>query len=273
MLRKLLFGLGAVAIFHSAIFAAAAQTPRDTQMSAIRLTIAETVLATNSQLSDLAGSPIKEISWSANLNDRIWSLRMKGSARKGPIEIEVTGFLWGGEADDWIVTYSGGGQIAGEPIQINGKSDWPLDKASSDRLGTNFKQVTKFGEHSIWAWVVGTEVIVGATVGGAGAIALSAAAPPLTIVVGLAGAIATASAAATVSNTVRSAIELDKPTPPPAPPPAPSPGKEERLTPKNGMLYAAITKEGEILGSGPDENYRLMGTFKDNGMFGRVAYQ
>jgi hypothetical protein len=273
MLGKILFGLSAITIFHASIFPAGAQAPKDAQINAVRLTIAETVLATNTQLSDHVGSPIKEMSWSADLNDRSWSLKMKGFAGKGQVEIGMTGFLWGGETDDWIVTYSGGGQIAGEPIQINGKLDWPFDKATSDRLRTNFKQVAKFGEHSVWAWVVGTEVIVGATIGGIGGIAVSAAAPPLTIAIGLAGAIGTAGAAVTVSNAVRTAIESDKPTSPPAPPPAPNPGKEERLTPKDGMLYAAVSKEGQVLGSGPDAVYRLIGTFKGNEMFGRVTYQ
>jgi hypothetical protein len=273
MLRKISIGFAAISIFYSVIFPTAAQTPQDKQISAIQLAIAEAVLATNSQLSDRAGSPIKEMSWSAEQNGRAWSLWMKGSSGKGPIQVGMSGFLWGDEADDWTMTYFGGGQSGGEPIQISGKLDWPFDKASADRLGTNFKQVTKFGEHSVWAWVVGTEVIVGATVGGIAGVVVSAAAPPLTIVVGLAGALATASAAATVSNTVRSAIESDKPTAPPAPPPAPTPSKEERLKPEAGTLIAAISKEGKVLGSGPDATYAITGTWKGNTMSGNVIYQ
>ena len=196
---------------------------------------------------------------------------MKGSSAKGPIQIGMSGFLWGGEADDWTATYFGGGKIGGEPVQINGKLDWPFDKASADHLATNFKQVTKFGEHSVWAWVVGTEVIVGGTIGGVAGFAVTSAAGPLAVVVGLAGAIGDASATATVSNTVRSAIKSDKPTAPPAAPPAPTP------KPQAGMLYAAILKEGPVSGRGPDEAYLLKGTLKESQtggqMYGQMIYQ
>ena len=108
--------------FLRASLAANAQTVRDAQITAIRLTIAETVLATNSQLSDRAGPPgKKELTWYADLNERSWHLVISGSAQKGPIQILLTGFLWGDDAGDWIVTYSGAGESAGEPIQINGK--------------------------------------------------------------------------------------------------------------------------------------------------------
>jgi hypothetical protein len=274
MLRGLLLPmLGAVTIFIATTYNTFAQTSRETQTSAIRLTIAETVLATNSQLGERVGSPIREMGWSAELTDRTWSLRMKGISEKGPIEIGMGGFLWGNEGDDWTVTYSGVGRIAGEPIQINGKADWPLDKSSSDRLGTNFRQVTKFGEHSIWAWIVGTEVVVGGVLAGGAAVVISAAAPPLTIFVGLGGALTGASAACNVSNTIRTTMESDRPPPAPAPPPAPSPGKNDRLMPKDGMLYAIVTNKGDVLGSGPDAKYLLEGAAKDGSMQGRVTYQ
>jgi hypothetical protein len=142
-------------------FDACAQTIDDAQMRALRLTVAESVLATTSQLSEHAGPLVKDLSWYVDMSDRSWSLTMQGYVQKGPIEIGVSGFLWEDEAGTWIVTFSGKGKIANEPIQINGKVNWPLDKASSDRLKTNFRQVTKFGAHSTWAWIVGAEAIVG----------------------------------------------------------------------------------------------------------------
>lgn len=278
MLLKLSVTLAAaISMFFPSIAPAAAQVLRDTQLRAIQLVIAEAVLATNSQLSDRVGSPIKEITWGADMNERGWSLWMKGSSAKGPIHVGMSGFLWGGEADDWTATYVGGGEIGDERVQINGKLDWPFDKASADRLATNFKQVTKFGEHSVWAWVVGTEVIVGGTIGGVAGFAVTSAAGPLAVVVGLAGAIGGASATASVSNTIRSAIKSDKPTAPPVPPPAPTPGKDENLKPQAGMLYAAISKEGQVIGSGPDAAYLLRGTLKESRtggqMSGQVIYQ
>jgi hypothetical protein len=178
LLKRSVTLAAAISMFVSSIAPAAAQGLRDTQLRAIQLVIAEAVLATSSQVSDRLGSPIKEMTWGADMNERGWSLWMKGSSAKGPIQIGMSGFLWGGEADDWTATYFGGGQISGDPVQINGKVDWPFDKASGDRLATNFKQVTKFGEHSVWAWVVGTEVIVGGTIGGVAGFAVTSAGGP-----------------------------------------------------------------------------------------------
>lgn len=273
MFHKSLLSVGVLTSLLTTIFAAAAQPVRDTQISAIRLTIAETVLATNSQLSDRPGLLLKEMNWHAELNDRSWSLTMTGFAETGRIEIFFGGFLWGSDTEDWIATYAGAGQIAGEPIEINGKLDWPFDKPSSDRLKANFKQVAKFGKNSTWAWIVGTEVIVGGVLGGGAAVIVSAAAPPATILLGLAGASTGASAAVTVSNAVRSAIDADKPTAPPAPPPEPSPGKDERLLPKDGILYAAVARDGNVVGSGPAANYVLNGIAQVGYMSGRLTRQ
>jgi hypothetical protein len=127
--------------------------------AALRLTIAEAVLATNAQMSDRAGSPIKEMGWKADLGDRNWSLFMKGTSERGPVEVVANGYLWGGEGENWIVSYSGMGRIGGDPILINGKMDWPM--ANSDRLTVGFNQVTKFGQHSTWALIHGTEIVLG----------------------------------------------------------------------------------------------------------------
>jgi hypothetical protein len=272
MSRKPMLTLGVIAIFFMTNFPASTQTLRDIQKAAIQLTIPELVLATSSQLSDRAGW-VKDVSWAADLNDKSWSVKMNGYSDKGQFDIAMAGFLWGNEAGDWVVNYSGSGQMASEPIQISGKMEWPYNKERSDRLGANFSQVTKFGEHSTWAWIVGSEVIVGGVIGGGAGIAVSAAAPPLTILVGLGGALTGANAAINLSNTIRSVTESDQPTTPPQPalPIPPTPGKNEDLTPKDGMLYAAITKEGNVLGSGPDPKYTLVGTNKDTSMFGQVV--
>lgn len=74
-----------------------AQDIRTAQTTALRLTIAEAVLATTAQLSDRVGSPIKEVNWSSELVDRNWSLNVRGSSERGPIEIGFGGFLWGKE--------------------------------------------------------------------------------------------------------------------------------------------------------------------------------
>jgi hypothetical protein len=265
MLRKFLLSLG---IFLATSVLVEAQEPRDARLAAIRLTIAEAVLATNAQLGDRAGSAINEMDWSAELSDRNWSLIMRGSSGKGLIQVRINGFLWGNEAEDWVVNYSGVGQMGGEPILINGKIDWP--KQSSDRLTSNFSQVTKFGEHSTWAWILGTEITVGVLIGGGAALVATSVAPPLAILAGLGGALMGANAAATLSNTIRNTIESDRPPPSPSSPPAPSPKKDDRLTPQADALYVAVTKDGDVSGNGPDPRYWLNGKTRDATMSGQV---
>ena len=45
------------------------------------------------------------------------------------------------------------------------------------------------------------------------------------------------------------------------------------MTLKDGMLYVAVTKEGNLLGRGPDVRYLLEGTTKDTSMSGRITQQ
>jgi hypothetical protein len=185
---------------------------RAARTTALRLTIAEAVLATNAQMSDRAGSPIKEMGWKADLGDRNWSLFMKGTSERGPVEVVANGYLWGGEGEDWTVSYAAMGRIGDEPILINGKMDWP--KANSDRLTVGFNQVTKFGTHSTWAWIHGTEAILGAVVGGTAAVAATAAVPPYSILVGVIGAIGGANATVSFSDTI-SKVVAEELSPPP----------------------------------------------------------
>jgi hypothetical protein len=265
---SLLAFFGLTILFATTVFAEA-QELRSAQTAVLRLTIAEAVLATSAQLSDRTGSPIKEMSWIGELGDRNWSLSVKGSSERGPIEIRVSGFLWGGEGEDWAVSYSGTGQIGGEPIQVNGKMDWP--RANSDRLTVSFNQVAKFGDHSTWAWIHGTEITVGVLLGGGAAVVATSVAPPLTILVGLAGAMGGASAAASVSNTVRSIVEGDGPPPPPAAPSVPTPKKDERLTPQNNVIAVVLTKDGNVSGSGPEPSLIMYGKASGTTLSGAVV--
>jgi hypothetical protein len=245
-----------------------AQDIRTAQTTALRLTIAEAVLATTAQLSDRVGSPIKEVNWSSELVDRNWSLNVRGSSERGPIEIGFGGFLWGKEGEDWVVNFSGAGRIGGEPIQINGKMDWPT--GSSDRLTINFNQVTKFGEHSTWNWILGTEMVAGASIVGGAAVFATAAIPPLAALAFAAGALGGASSAVSISRTIREMVEGTSPPPPPPTPPALLPKKEDRLTPQADVLFVSVTKDGTVTGNGPDPRYTLYGKTEGATMSGGV---
>jgi hypothetical protein len=85
-------------ILFASSFFAEAQELREVQKTAIRLTVAEAVLATTAQLADRAGSPIKEVAWFSDLGERNWSFDVKASSDRGPIQVHANGFLWGSEA-------------------------------------------------------------------------------------------------------------------------------------------------------------------------------
>ncbi len=252
MTRVLWLSLG---IFLATNVFAEAQDIRAARIAAQRLTIAETVLATTSQLNDRVGSPIKDVSWTSQVGDRNWSLRMRGSSERGPIEIGFGGFLWGNEDEDWVVNYSGGGRIGGEPIQINGRMEWPR----AGRPTAIFNQAAKFGEHSTWGWIVGAEVTVGLTVGGTVAFLGTAAVPPAAFLIAIWGGATGATTAVTLSKIARETIEGEGPPQPPPAPPAPAPKKDDKLTPQADVLYVTLAKDGSVTGNGPDPRCSLEG--------------
>jgi hypothetical protein len=177
----------------------------------------------------------------------------------------LSGYLWGEDNANWLVSFAGSGGIVGkEPIYINGKAEWLYDSKISDHATMNFYNVVKFGDHSTWGWIVGSEIIVGGGIGGGGAVAgltigTGGVGTAAAVLIGARAALAGAGAAVSLSNASKTFWE--KLTPPPEPPPSlPIPQKEEKFEPAKDKIVVAISKEGRVMGIGADGTLVLSGS-------------
>jgi hypothetical protein len=172
----------------------------------------------------------------------------------------MTGFIWGNVKEDWLVTYSGGGQCGQDPISINGKALWKYDTQSSDQTALDFDNIVKVGQHSWWGWLKGAEIVVGGGFGFVGGV-LVAPAPPAAIVVGIVGAIGTAAALVDLSNTAKELVVSDQPQAPKESPKAPPvPKQGDKILPRRDTIIIAISSE--TVTATADENISLSGSFK-----------
>jgi hypothetical protein len=198
--------------------------------------------------------------WSINASDRSWILAIKGSVGDQGYQYTVSGFLWGEEREDWLITYAGLGSTA-ERIFITGKALWKYDPKLSDHTTMSFEQVVKFGENSVWGWVRGSELVVGGTIGAAGGV-IVAVGTPAAVILGVGGAIAGAGSAATLSDVAKEFLESHEPPPPPIAPKLPNiPKNDEKITPRKGQIAISVSQE-VVFGHGPTEGLYIDGSFK-----------
>lgn len=257
-----LFSSLVLAIALSSEFAWGAEVTPEVRRAAVLASAAEAALSTASYVQDRNAEKPAKASWSINFTERNFVLNVKDAYGAS---YTMTGFLWGGDKEDWLVTYSGTGSSGKEPMFINGKAVWKYDPNLSDRSAMVFESVVKFGLNSVWGWTRGAELIVGGTIGaGAGGMGGVAFGPVGVVVGGLGGALAGAESAITISNVVRDElIETKDPAPPAAPKPPAVPQKQQELHPEDGTIIVAVSKEGQIVGSGPSKTMFLSGSFKD----------
>jgi hypothetical protein len=134
----------------------------DARRYVVLSTAMEAALATASLMKDRTPEAITKAEWSAQFSDRIWALDFKDERSS----YRLTGYLWGTDNADWVVTFAGSGSIVGkEPVYVNGKAEWLYDPKSADYPTMNFHNVVKFGDHSAWGWLVASEIIVGGAFG------------------------------------------------------------------------------------------------------------
>lgn len=256
----------------SVLFACAlrdAHASPELRRAAILTTIAEAAVASASLIQDRTdGAKTQEISWSATYTERDWSLRAEGSVRGEVIDFVMTGYLWGRDQESWLLTFSGLGKVGSESIGIHGRADWRYDREASDYRNIDFRQVVKFGENSVWGWVLGAETIIGGTIGAGGAVAGSAVATS-GVALGAApwiaagGALAGSTALIGASAAAKSLLESDEPVPPPpAPEPPAAPAAGQELLPSEGTIFTAVSHDGRIMASGPGGTQILIGAFK-----------
>ncbi len=224
----------------------------------ILLTMSESALAAVSLIQDQSKRKLKELSWSINYSQREWVFEAKGFFDDQEVNFTLSGFLWGQDKEDWLITYSGQGQIGKDPLRIHGHTSWRYDKEASDYQEMDFRQIIKFGDNSFWTWMFGAELVVGGTIGavtGGGGTVIATGGLGLGAAPWIAakGAAVGAAALVTISAGAKVLLDSDDPPPPPTPPKRPSPPSEgEKLVPQDGILYAAVSRDGRILGSGSD---------------------
>ncbi|SRR5258706_9129162 len=123
------------------------------------------------------------------------------------------------------------------------------------------------GTNSFWGWVVGSEIIVGGTIGAGAAVAGAAVATGGVALgaaawIGAGGAVAGSSALVSVRNTIRVIRESGQPVAAPAAPERPAaPSKSEPLKPEKDKVYITMSKDGKIQATRPDGSTVLTGNF------------
>lgn len=258
-----------LALALSSELALAAEVTPEVRRTATLATAAEAALSTASYIKNRNAEKPAKAGWSINFSERNFVFHMK-DAYGG--SYTITGFLWGGDKEDWLITFSGTGYTGKEPIFINGKAVWKYDATLSDHPRIDFENVVKFGLNSVWGWIKGAEIVVGGGIGGGGgAIAGVPAGPGGMVLVGLAGAIGGAAGAVDLSNVAKEELtETKDPAPPPAPKPPAIPQKEQELHPADGTIIIAVSK-GVVIGNGPTKAMFLSGTFKDGSGTGNLG--
>jgi hypothetical protein len=189
-LRYANMSIAALALVIAASRGATAADPEEIYKAAILATAAEVALAT----AVLVGEQSKKLfasQWFITASDRTWVAQVKGE-----YNYSVSGFLWGGDHDNWEVTYSGRGYGGGQPISVNGKAEWQYDEKLQDHTSMKLDHIVKFGENSTWGWIRGSEIIVGGTLGGVAGVIVTAG-TPAAIIVGVSGAVGGAAATPT----------------------------------------------------------------------------
>lgn len=253
-----------VLLFVSSDLAQGAEVSPEVRRAAALTTAAEAALTTTSLLKDRNPWKATKAGWSIRFSDRNWVLTIRGGGDE--FFYTMTGFIWGGDTEDWLVSYSGLGTNGKESIFINGKGVWKYDRKLADHTTMDFDNIVKFGENSSWGWTRGAQVVVGGAIGtAAGILAGGAGAGPAgAIVLGIGGAMGGISGAVTISDLVKEFVESRDPVPPTTPPKVPSiPQNEQLLPPAKDMIVVAVLKDGTIRGTGPNETLSLSGSFKE----------
>lgn len=235
------------------------------------LTMTEATLLLGTILKAHAKGTFQYIKWWSNYTDRTWEVICEGGPTGKHARVKLSGYVWGEERQDLLVVYSGAGQIGGddkskgEPVLVHGRADWLYDRDRKDYLTTDFRHLTKFGENSVWGWVVGSEIVVGGTIGAAATIAAAPVTAGASFALGLFNVSAGAGSFVTISQGLQSLRESNKPVAAPELPPRPTPPAPlDPLPPKENNIVVAIStnpQKGDISGHGPDPSMAISGSF------------
>lgn len=235
---------------------AGAQENREIRNAAILTAMSESAVSEATIIQDLLRSDdIKSIELNSNYTDRDFLLRLDGATYSGKeIHIAYTGFVWDQADSNMYVSFGGTGVVGEEAVRLNGQSIWIYDQEKKDYLGADFRIVTKFGDHSFWGWVLGTETIVGGTVGAMGAVATATiatggAAAGASFWIGAGGALAGSTALISASDAAKNLLESNEPPPPPTAPTRPQAPQGNLPLSGKGKIYTALVRDGSLFAS------------------------
>lgn len=249
----------------------------DLKQAMILTTLTEASLSVISMLQERKHGNLENFSWSAEYSYREWVYRAHGKYNGKDFGFTLVGFLWGKDKQDLVINYGGLGRLGDESIQIHGKTTWLYDEASGDYREMDFQQNFKLGKNSVWSWVLGAEVIVGGTIGAGaaivgGTIAIGGLGLGAAAWLGAGGFSGGSAALVGASAAAKNLLDSDKPPEPPEPPKRPEPPREgQQLVATKGMIYTAVSGNGQIAGSDLTGKYVAIGTFKGGRAEGSTA--
>lgn len=228
--------------------------------AAILSTMTEAALSTLSLMQDHLGGDVQGFSWSATYSSRDFTFYGRGVIGKQKVSFAMSGYIWGNDKQDLLITYSGTGESDKERISLNGRADLPFDKDNVDHMTMDFSQVMKFGENSHWGWVKGSEILIGGTLGAGAALTIAGASTGGVALIGSLsiggmGAATGADLFLSLSKSVVSPLtESHEPVDPPSQPERPSsPGEDNPIKLAPGQILTAVFKDGRLSGYGPSE--------------------
>ena len=242
-----------------------AQEPSEVRKTVIVATLSEAALASAALIQDASDRTLKELIFSGSYSEREWVVEAKGGLDDRSVGMTMTGFVWGNEETDLSVNYSGLGRFGEEPMRIHGETAWLYNADISDYQHMEIRHVMKFGNNSIWGWVVGSEAIFGGAVAAGAAIVASPVTGGGSLLIGAAAAIGGAKSTVLLSKNIRETIKSDEPTPPPEVPgriEPPEPEQELQLDDvSEDTILIAVSRDGTIIGKGPSAQLLLSGEY------------
>ena len=181
-----------------------AQEGENLRESLIVTTASESILASAALVGDYFDGPVDSLEFSGSYTDSSWDMVISGSYQEQSVEISMSGFLFGSAGSDFDANYSGTGLVNGEePILVHGNFSWDYNSEIKDYESVSVSHAMRFGENSVWGWVVGGEIVFGGALFGGAAIIGAPATGGGSLVIGGQAAIRGAGAAVLLSKHAR----------------------------------------------------------------------
>jgi hypothetical protein len=228
----------------------------EVRKAAILTAISESATSQVTLIKDRLGADQSvNINFDCSYGDEDFRIHLYGSNASGDeINVRYTGHVLMEANNNMSISFAGTGSIGKDPLRSNGNLTWLYSNESNDYRSIDFQMVTKFGDHSVWGWVLGAETIVGGTIGGGGAaatalIASDGAAIGLIAWITAGGAGAGAAALISASDASKNLLEASEQPPPPVAPARPVVPSGKIQLVSEGKIFTAISRDGTMFAS------------------------